>query len=105
MSHQKHNGDRRIAKRSKFSCEIEYVAAGISFQRTGILDNLSHTGALVWLRDRIDLGTDLVLIAQPERPEDRPIFIGAQVVRHVEDREDGMYGYGCIITSHSEEPF
>jgi len=105
VNQNNHNGERRDSKRSKFSCEIEYIAAGVSHQRTGILENLSQKGALVWLKDRIDLGTELVLIAEPERVGDRPIFIGAQVVRHVGDREDGMFGYGCVITSHSEEPY
>lgn len=104
MAVARQENDRRIARRDKFDCEVQYLAAGTDHQCTGILDNLSHTGALIWAPDQLGIGTELVVIVEPQEDGQLPIFIGAQVVRVVEGEREGMFGYGCVINSNSEEP-
>lgn len=99
-----HNGDdRRIAPREKLDCEVYYIAAGTDRQCAGILDNVSATGALVWVEHELVIGSKMVLSVEPEYPDEPPVFMDVRVVRLLGEQREGRLGYGCEITSCSED--
>ncbi len=101
--------ERRLDSRMKVGCSAEcHLEEGHGESLPAMLDNISQTGALVWLGRDLPVGTRFELLLEPEcgdaEPGSEPLTMLLEVLRVVGKHDElGRVGYGCIILETSLE--
>lgn len=89
--------ENRSFERINIDHYIQYQISLDSEPKEGLLDNISASGALLWLREEIPINSRLHIIVHSEDPTELPLAINAVIVRLAGRRDDGCLGYGCEI--------
>ena len=62
----------------------------------GQIENISASGALVWICEDLPLDSEIVVRVQPDGPEAWADLV-AKLVYKLPEEENSLYGYGCSI--------
>ena len=91
------NVDRRYYTRTEIGCQVAYRRFNEEKYKEGVLVNISETGALIGVNEKLDLDTHLYLIIESAEEDEQPIQMLAETIR-LADTVDGFdYCYGCMI--------
>ncbi len=63
----------------------------------GQIENISATGALVWISEELPLDSELVVRIEPDGPEDAWADFVATLLYKLPDEENSLHGYGCSV--------
>lgn len=90
--------ERRLAKRTRLDCEVKYsLDSSLDRVSTGLLEDASATGVLVWTDDEIPTGTLLQITIEPEYDEEESAILVVRIVRRDNRRGPRPFGYGCVL--------
>ncbi len=91
--------DRRISPRVEWHGPVHYRKQGGGEYRTGFLTNISTTGAMLWLPEKLQIEEALNVVMKSEY-DPAPVHMHMQIKRSVEEERHGYYGYGCTLEIH-----
>ena len=63
----------------------------------GQIENISATGALVWISEDLPLDSELVVRVQPDSPDDSWADFVVTLLYQLPEEENSLYGYGCVV--------
>ena len=63
----------------------------------GQIENISATGALVWISEELPLDSELVVRIEPDGPEEEWADFVATLLYKLPEEENSLHGYGCSI--------
>lgn len=88
--------DRRLKTRVEWNGPVKYRVEGSNEEKTGVLSDISTTGALVWLHDELDMDTQIEVIMQSQF-DPKPVHMHMIVKRREPNDREGYQGYGCVL--------
>lgn len=91
------NTDRRYYHRTDIGSPVAYKPYNDESYRDGILVNISETGALIGVNEKLELDTHLYLKMESGEENEPPIQMLAETIRVAEKLEGYEYCYGCMI--------
>ena len=91
--------DRRIAPRVEWNGPIKYRTEKGGKYRAGFLADISTTGAMLWLKQELQVGDKLEVIMQSEF-DPKPVRMQMQVKRIMDEVRENYHGYGCALETH-----
>ena len=92
--------DKRAAPRRDIYMSIHYRVHHHEPYKEGMLINLSQTGALIFVPEKLGPKTTFTLTIAPDKATaGDPIRAIATVVREASHTDDGCYTYGCRFLS------
>lgn len=91
--------DRRISPRIEWHGPIHYQTSKEGGHHTGFLANISTTGGMLWLPEKLQVGDQLDVVMKSEY-DPAPVHMHMQVTRVVEEERHGFWGYGCSLETH-----
>ena len=89
--------EKRSFSRIGINSRVEYRVAGEESYGRGLLDNISASGALLWVDQQLSLGTRIEITVKSDETGELPIKITAVVVRIADAKKEYRFGYGCQI--------
>ncbi|MCP4767272.1 MAG: PilZ domain-containing protein [Gammaproteobacteria bacterium] len=63
----------------------------------GQIENISASGALVWISEALPLDSEIVVRLEPDGPDETWADLVATLVNKLPEEENSLYGYGCSI--------
>ena len=63
----------------------------------GQIENISASGALVWIGEALPLDSEIVVRLEPDGPDETWADLVATLVYKLPEEENSLYGYGCSI--------
>jgi len=91
------NDDRRYYNRTDVGCHVVYKPFNEEDFREARLINISETGALIGVNEKLDIDTHLYLKIESTEEDEQPIQMLAETIRSAEKIEGYDYCYGCMI--------
>ena len=91
------NIDRRYYNRTDIGCQVTYKPFNEENYKDAILVNISETGALIGVNEKLDLDSHLYLILESSDKDEQPIQMLAETIRTAETIDGYAYCYGCMI--------
>lgn len=91
------SSEKRDFERLDIDHPVHYSLGEEVNPRECVLDNVSASGMLLWIQDKIPLNSRLNITIHSEDPADLPIRIMATVVRQTGAKGLDRFGYGCRI--------
>ena len=91
--------ERRLSPRVEWQGPVSYRVGTEHQYHTGVLANISTTGALLWLKEELKPGTWLEVVMQSEL-DPHPVHMKMQVVRVGPEVRKGHRSYGCRLELH-----
>lgn len=88
--------DRRVKTRTEWNGPIKYRLLQIDPYKTGILADISTSGAMLWLDEELDMGVHVEIVMQSEY-DPEPVHMHMHVVRTEDVPREGYLGYGCEL--------
>ena len=88
--------DRRLKTRVEWNGPVKYEVEGTGIQKTGVLSDISTTGALIWLKDELDMEAKIEVVMQSQF-DPKPVHMHMVVKRREPAEREGYIGYGCIL--------
>lgn len=88
--------DRRLKTRVEWNGPVKYRLLQSDPYATGILVNISTSGAMLWLDEDVAVGSRIEVLMQSEY-DPEPVQMHMRVVRHESSQREGYYGYGCEL--------
>jgi len=89
--------DRRFSPRASINGEIKYRRPDNSDMSSGVLINISQTGALLGLKHKIPEDTVITVLMESHLDDEPPVEISTEIIRVETYCEDHSYCYGCKI--------
>lgn len=90
--------DRRERPRAKINSQINYrITNEDTAYNTAKMLDLSQTGVLIRLHQKLDTHTQLTLQIDSDVADEEPIEILAEVIRIAKSNDEEQYNYGCAI--------
>ncbi|MCW8933586.1 MAG: PilZ domain-containing protein [Gammaproteobacteria bacterium] len=89
--------EKRFSPRAAINGQIKYRLADESNLSSGILLNVSQTGALIGLKHKVPENTVLTILMESHLDDEPPVEISTKIIRTENDCEDHAYCYGCKI--------
>jgi len=93
----KTNVDRRYYKRTGIDCHLVYKLIHEENYKDAVLVNISETGALIGVNEKLDLDTHLNLLLESTEENEQPIQMMAVTIRSADTIDGYAYCYGCMI--------
>ena len=95
--------DKRSAPRRDIYMSIQYRVRHYEPYRETMLLNLSQTGLLIFISERLSLRTPVTFIISPDKTTSgEPIRVIATIIREASHTDDGCHTYGCRILCISD---
>ncbi len=88
--------DRRLKTRVEWKGPIKYRLEHTDSFKTGLLTDISTTGAMLWLKGDIPVGSRMEVVMQSEY-DPAPVHMHMRVVRTEGAQREGYTGYGCQL--------
>jgi hypothetical protein len=63
----------------------------------GQIENISASGALVWIGEDLPLDRELVVRVEPEGPEEAWAELVVTLLYKLPEEENSLHGYGCSV--------
>lgn len=89
--------DRRSSARIKIDSDITWHRLGRSESFEGKLEDLSNTGARIWIDDDLKMNSQLVIRAEDENSSEPAIEMIVRILHSVPDQKGDLHGYGCSV--------
>jgi len=89
--------DRRNYPRFLLNRHISYKLKDDTSFYNGTIVNISETGALINVDRKFDIDSHIILEVTPEKEDEAPVKLCADIIREANFRGDFAYSYGCII--------
>ena len=91
------SGERRNSPRIYIDGPMQYRRIDSQDFLPGRIENISTTGALVWIGEYLPLDSKLVVRVEPDGPEESSADLSATLLYELPAEENSLYGYGCSI--------
>jgi len=89
--------ERRFSPRAPINGEIKYRLPENADLSSGVLINISQTGALLGLKHKLPEDTVLTILMESHLNDEPPVEISTEITRIETYCEDYSYCYGCKI--------
>lgn len=89
--------DRRSDFRIKIDSDITWHRLGGSERFEGKLEDLSNSGARIWVNETLKVNSQLVIHAEAENSGEPAIEMIVRILHSIPDRKGDLYGYGCSV--------
>lgn len=88
--------DRRLKTRVEWNGPVKYIVEGTGEQKQGVLSDISTSGALMWVREELDMETQMEVIMQSQF-DPKPVHMHMVIKRREPNMREGYTGYGCVL--------
>lgn len=88
--------DRRLNARVEWNGPIKYRLSNNTDYKTGMLADISTTGAMLWLKESLAIDDPVEVVMQSEY-DPKPVHMHMHVKRIENAKREGYSGYGCAL--------
>lgn len=89
--------DRRSTPRVHIDGPMHYRQVESDDQMPGRIENISASGALVWIGEALPLDSELIVRIEPDGPDESWADLIVTLLYKLPDEDDSLHGYGCSI--------
>lgn len=89
--------ERRLKSRVVIEGKIDYRIENSNELHEGELEDMSSTGARIWVQQVLEPASRLICRIHPEDSQETAIEISATLLHSHPQRRGSLYGYGCTI--------
>ena len=89
--------DRRFSPRAPINGKMKYRLPENRNLSSGILINISQTGALLGFKHKMPADTVLTVLMESHLDDEPPVEITTEIIREATYNEGHSYCYGCRI--------